>query len=372
MIPQHPLPSRPLPSLPSRPNSVTSLLNVHQESYTFHHQPSTPPMPRLPLPMPLNIPPHRRKPSDSIPNPESTKPISQQPPSLMLHIPRPLNSKRSPLQYINPSEVFASAPSLFDPHQGSLRVEQTNTRPKSAPTTPLRQNAHDDSPVEFKTLDPFFSDDLTDDDFEELGYLGDHGRVHKVRYKQTGVILARKIIFTRDVPERQVTRGLNISAIADHLNIVKSYGAYSSPSAGEVRILMEFCPGRSLDDIGKQMRKLGAVVGEKIYGRIAEGVRATHLIPFLKKTLSHSSTFKILQGLDYLQRKKVIHRDIRPQNVLLSQSGVVKLCDFGTSGELLNSYAATFTDMASVYLSVSVFVSLFLFSADIITLCLFQ
>jgi len=38
--------------------------------------------------------------------------------------------------------------------------------------------------------------------------------------------------------------------------------------------------------------------------------------------------------------------------VLLSREGVVKLCNFGTSGALLNSYAATFIE-ASVYISVS-------------------
>jgi len=95
-----------------------------------------------------------------------------------------------------------------------------------------------------------------------------------------------------------------------------------SPSSSEVKILMEFCEGGSLEAVGRRIKELNGVVGEKIAGRLAEGV---------------------LQGLNYLHSKKTIHRDIKPSNILLSREGIVKLCDFGVSGELVESLAGTFT-----------------------------
>ncbi|KAJ7747369.1 STE/STE7 protein kinase [Mycena metata] len=163
-----------------------------------------------------------------------------------------------------------------------------------------------------------------DDVLEEISRLGEGagGAVHKVKDKRTGKIMARKTITTREAPMKQLLRELSIISSTEHINIILFYGAYMSPSSSEVKILMEFSEGGSLEAVGKRIKEINAVVGEKIAGRLAEGV---------------------LQGLNYLHTKKTIHRDIKPSNILLSREGIVKLCDFGVSGELVESQAGTFT-----------------------------
>ncbi|KAJ7485836.1 kinase-like domain-containing protein [Mycena latifolia] len=163
-----------------------------------------------------------------------------------------------------------------------------------------------------------------DDVLEQISHIGEgaSGAVHKVKDKRTGKIMARKTITTREAPMKQLLRELSIIWSTEHINIILFYGAYMSPSSSEVKILMEFCEGRSLEAVGKRIKERNAVVGEKIAGRLAEGV---------------------LQGLAYLHTKRTIHRDIKPSNILLSREGIVKLCDFGVSGELVESIADTFT-----------------------------
>ena len=54
-------------------------------------------------------------------------------------------------------------------------------------------------------------------------------------------------------------------------------------------------------------------------------------------------TAAVLSGLIYLyDTHRIMHRDIKPSNVLVNSKGAIKLCDFGVSGELVNSVANTF------------------------------
>ncbi|KAJ7496015.1 STE/STE7 protein kinase [Mycena galericulata] len=171
----------------------------------------------------------------------------------------------------------------------------------------------------------------SDDVLEEISRLGEGagGAVHKVKDKRTGKIMARKTITTREAPMKQLLRELSIISSTEHINIILFHGAYMSPSSSEVKILMEFCEGGSLEAIGKKIKERNAIVERHDatyrsevptrYPRRAEAILLESAPDLIHLTYAHP---QVLQGLAYLHTKRTIHRDIKPSNILLSRAGV--------------------------------------------------
>ncbi|KAI9805653.1 MAG: MAP kinase kinase (MEK) [Piccolia ochrophora] len=149
---------------------------------------------------------------------------------------------------------------------------------------------------------------------KELG-AGNGGTVSKVIHAATRVVMARKVIHVeaRKEVRKQIVRELHIMHDCKSPYIVSWYGAFLN-DAGDVIMCMEYMDCGISKDFGP--------VRVDVLGKIAEAV---------------------LGGLTYLYNEhRIMHRDIKPSNVLVNSRGSIKLCDFGVSGELVNSIADTF------------------------------
>lgn len=69
----------------------------------------------------------------------------------------------------------------------------------------------------------------------------------------------------------------------------------------------------------------------------------------------------MVKALHYLQSElKVIHRDVKPSNILINEKGQVKICDFGISGYLVDSVAKTIDAGCKPYMAVCIVTSIML------------
>ncbi|KAI8363628.1 Mek-1 kinase in complex with Ucb1353770 and Amppnp [Mortierella sp. GBAus27b] len=151
---------------------------------------------------------------------------------------------------------------------------------------------------------------------------GAGGTVSQVRHKPSGFVMARKHVLCDPNPEfqRLLDRELRTLDQCHSPWIVTFYGAYMD--GDELAICMEYCEGGSMESVYKRVSEKGMIIPENVLGKISEAV---------------------LNGLVYLHKMHhVMHRDLKPSNIVVTVEGNIKLCDFGVSGNLVNSFAETF------------------------------
>uniref|UniRef100_A0AAQ5YII1 non-specific serine/threonine protein kinase n=1 Tax=Amphiprion ocellaris TaxID=80972 RepID=A0AAQ5YII1_AMPOC len=153
-------------------------------------------------------------------------------------------------------------------------------------------------------------DENPEEIWDIIGELGDgaFGKVFKAQNKQTGILAAAKVIDTKTEEELEdYMVEIDILASCDHQNIVKLLDAFYYES--KLWILIEFCAGGAVDAV---MLELERPLTEP---QIRVVCRQT------------------LQALVYLHENKIIHRDLKAGNILLTLDGDVKLADFGVSAK---------------------------------------
>uniref|UniRef100_A0A286XMK2 Nik-related protein kinase n=1 Tax=Cavia porcellus TaxID=10141 RepID=A0A286XMK2_CAVPO len=170
--------------------------------------------------------------------------------------------------------------------------------------------------------------------------LGTYGRIYLGLHEKTGAFTAVKVMNARKTPLPEIGRRVRVNKYQKsvgwrysdeeedlrtelnllrkysfHKNIVSFYGAFFKLSPPGHRhqlwIVMELCAAGSVTDVVRMTRNQS-----------------------LKEDWIAYICREILQGLAHLHAHRVIHRDIKGQNVLLTHNAEVKLVDFGVSAQV--------------------------------------
>ncbi|KAF1981230.1 Ssk2-type MAP kinase [Aulographum hederae CBS 113979] len=138
---------------------------------------------------------------------------------------------------------------------------------------------------------------------------GTFGSVYAALNLDSGQMMAVKEIRLQDpqlIPTivSQIRDEMGVLQVLDHPNIVQYYGI--EPHRDKVYIFMEYCSG-------------GSLAGLLEHGRIED------------EMVIMVYALQMLEGLGYLHERHVVHRDVKPENILLSEDGVIKFVDFGAA-----------------------------------------
>lgn len=138
----------------------------------------------------------------------------------------------------------------------------------------------------------------------ELVGEGSFGKVYKGRRKYTGQTVAMKFIMKHGKSDKDIhnlRQEIEILRKLKHENIIEMLDSFESPQ--------EFC-----------------VVTEFAQGELFEVLEDDKSLP---EEQVQAIAKQLVRALHYLHSNRIIHRDMKPQNILIGAGSVVKLCDFG-------------------------------------------
>ena len=162
------------------------------------------------------------------------------------------------------------------------------------------------------------------DAYESLGAIGEgtYGVVIRARHKATGQIVAIKRF--KESEEDEQTRKTSLREVRvlkqlRHDNVVGLLDVFRRK--GKLHIVFEYIEKTILEVLDTTPRGIDALSVKKYM-------------------------YQLLRGLEFCHSQNIIHRDVKPENILISERGTLKICDFGfarpmSSGGKYTDYVAT-------------------------------
>ncbi|XP_053352625.1 myosin-IIIb isoform X3 [Clarias gariepinus] len=146
---------------------------------------------------------------------------------------------------------------------------------------------------------------------------GTYGKVYKVINKKDGSQAAVKVLDPVNDVDEEIEAEYNIlRSLSNHPNVVKFLGMFYKAdefTGGQLWLVLELCNGGSVTELIKGLLMRGKRLEEPVISYILCGA---------------------LLGLQHLHSNRIIHRDVKGNNILLTTDGGVKLVDFGVSAQL--------------------------------------
>lgn len=147
-------------------------------------------------------------------------------------------------------------------------------------------------------------------------FLGSYGKVKegidsKSKTRVAVKILSRKHLRRATGGEASVEREISILKSLQHKNIIQLLSCFSDEEKQRIYIVLEYANGGSLSSFLERApeKRLGLYQARKFFS-------------------------DLVSGLQYLKREKILHRDIKPDNLLLTTEGNLKITDFGIAEQL--------------------------------------